>query len=178
MERPLRDQVLVSHVERVALGVGADPVRDLVLGGDEAGCAGEGDGGPRTYKGSSSHRGFGFPLDGDQRQAHHRPVNPDAAMTETGPPPPQACAGCGRSTAAGTPLFSGRRVIPPAADDTAAESSYLCEECAERIHIAAREARLSDEQLREKIESGEIQGMTYKGLGSFTGFLGGDGGLT
>jgi hypothetical protein len=72
-----------------------------------------------------------------------------------------------------TPFFAGRRVIPPSADDTAAESSYLCEECAEQIHAAAREARLTDEQIREKIESGEIPGMAYKGVGPF--FSGGDG---
>ena len=46
----------------------------------------------------------------------------------------------GRSTAVGTPHFAGRRVIPPAADDTAAESSYLFEECSEQIHIATRGA--------------------------------------
>ena len=76
----------------------------------------------------------------------------------------------------GTPFFAGRRVIPPAAEDTASESSYLCQECAEQIHIAACQSRLTDAQLREKIESGEIPGMTYKGLGNFSGFVGGDGG--
>ena len=69
-------------------------------------------------------------------------------------------------------------MIPPAAEDTAAEGSYLCEECAEQIQVAAREARLTDERLREKIASGEIPGMTYKGLGNFSGFvIGGEGGL-
>ena len=56
---------------------------------------------------------------------------------------PQPCVSCGRSTAVGTPFFASRRVIPPAADDTAAESSYLCEECADQIHIAARESDLA-----------------------------------
>ena len=103
-------------------------------------------------------------------------MQPDEAMPPSEPKAPQPCASCGRSTAAGTPFFSGRRVIPPAADDTAAESSYLCEECAEQIHIAAREARLSDEQIREKIASGEIPGMTYKGTGGGSGYMvGGDG---
>ena len=86
------------------------------------------------------------------------------------------CHSCGRSTAAGSPLFAGRRVIPPDADDSAAESSFLCEECAEQIHVAARESRLTDEQIREKIASGEIPGMTYKGIGGHTGYMvGGDG---
>ena len=87
----------------------------------------------------------------------------------------QPCVNCGRSTAVGTLFFAGRRVIPPAADDTAAESSYLCEECEEQIQAAARESRLTDEQLRQKIESGEIAGFTYRGAGPFTGFMtGGD----
>lgn len=98
-------------------------------------------------------------------------------MTESGSSTPQPCASCGRSTVVGTPFFSGRRVIPPAADDTAAESSYLCEECTEQIHIAAREARLSDEQIREKIASGEIPGTTYKGTGGGTGYMVGGEGL-
>ena len=89
----------------------------------------------------------------------------------------QPCVNCGRSTAAGTLLFAGRRVIPPAADDTAAESSYLCEECEEQVHVAAREARLTDEELRQKIDSGEIAGFTYRGAGPFTGFKTGTGGL-
>jgi ribosomal protein S14 len=103
-------------------------------------------------------------------------MNPDAATTETGHGAPQTCVSCGRSTAVGTPFFAGRRVIPPAADDTAAESSYLCEECQDEIHAAARESRMSDEQIREKIASGEIPGMTYKGTGGATGYMvGGDG---
>jgi hypothetical protein len=97
-------------------------------------------------------------------------------VESSAPPDQQPCASCGQPTAVGTPRFPGRRVIPPSSDDTAAESSYLCEECLEQVHVAAREARLTDEQLREKIESGEIQGMPYKGLGAFTGFVGGDGG--
>ena len=56
-------------------------------------------------------------------------------------------------------------MIPPDADDGAAESSYLCEECEERIHVAARESRLTDEQLREKIANGEIAGWNYRGAG-------------
>ena len=87
----------------------------------------------------------------------------------------QPCVNCGRSTAAGTPYFAGRRVIPPDSDDTAAETSFLCEECEEQIHVAASEARLTDEQIRQKIESGEIAGFTYRGAGPFTGFMtGGD----
>ena len=77
----------------------------------------------------------------------------------------------------GEPFFASRRVIPPAADDTAAESSYLCEECADQIHVAARESRLTNEQLREKIASGEIPGMTYKGVGGRTGYIVGGEGL-
>ena len=88
----------------------------------------------------------------------------------------QPCVSCARSTAVGTQLFAGRRVIPPAAE-AAAERSFLCEECSEQIHIAAREARLTDEQLREKIESGEIAGFTYKG-GKLPWFMpGSDGGV-
>ena len=93
------------------------------------------------------------------------------------PMTPQPCVSCGRSTAVGTPFFASRRVIPPVADDTAAESSYLCEECADQIHVAARESRLTDEQLREKIESGEIPGMTYTGAGPFAGLMGGGSGV-
>ena len=87
--------------------------------------------------------------------AHERSIDPmaDAVSSAT-----QPCISCGRSTAAGSPRFAGRRVIPPDAEDTAAESSYLCEECSEQIHAAEREARLSDDQLRAKIESGEIAG--------------------
>ena len=99
-------------------------------------------------------------------------------MDDPEPKAAQPCANCGRSTAVGTPAFAARRVIPPAAEDTAAESSYLCEECEEQIHVVARESRLTDEQLREKIASGEIRGTTYEGLGNFSGFvIGGEGGL-
>ena len=99
-------------------------------------------------------------------------------MDEADPIAAQLCANCGRSTAVGTPFFASRRVIPPAAEDAAAETSYLCQECEEQIHVAARESRLTDEQLREKIASGEIKGMTYEGLGNLSGFvIGGDGGL-
>jgi ribosomal protein S14 len=104
-------------------------------------------------------------------------MNSDEASTESEPMAPQPCVSCGRSTAVGTPFFSGRRVIPPAADDTAAESSYLCEECQEQIHAAARESRMSDEQIREKIASGEIPGMTYKGTGGVSGYVVGGEGL-
>jgi hypothetical protein len=105
-------------------------------------------------------------------------MNSDELKAASEPMTPQTCVSCGRSTAVGTPFFASRRVIPPAADDTAAESSYLCEECVDQIHVAARESRLTDEQLREKIASGEIPGMTYRGLGNFSGFVvGGDGGL-
>jgi hypothetical protein len=79
-------------------------------------------------------------------------------MDDPEPMAAQLCANCGRSTAVGTPFLAGRRVIPPAAEDTAGESSYLCEACQEQIHVAARESRLTDEQLREKIASGEIKG--------------------
>lgn len=92
-------------------------------------------------------------------------------------PIPQPCVSCGHSTSVGTPLFAGRRVIPPAADDTGAESSYLCEECEEQIHLAARESRLTDEQIRARIESGEIPGWSYKGVGPFFPGPGGDGGI-
>ncbi|HEX5578668.1 MAG TPA: hypothetical protein VFY43_03280 [Candidatus Limnocylindria bacterium] len=91
--------------------------------------------------------------------------------------PTQPCASCGRSTAAGSPRFAGRRVIPPSADDTAAESSYLCEECLEQVHAATRDARLTDEQLRAKIQSGEIAGWSYEGVGAMAGFMPGAGGL-
>jgi hypothetical protein len=85
--------------------------------------------------------------------------------------PTQPCINCGRATAAGSPRFAGRRVIPPAAEDTAAESSYLCEECQAQVHAAARVARLSDEQLRQKIESGEIAGWSYEGVGPMAAFM-------
>ena len=89
----------------------------------------------------------------------------------------EVCVNCGRSTAVGTPHFVGRRVIPPDPDDTAAESSYLCEECQDQIYAAAREARLSDEELRATIKSGEIPGTTYEGVGPMAGFTPGAGGF-
>lgn len=99
------------------------------------------------------------------------------AMDEAPSVPTQPCVSCGRATAAGSPLFAGRRVIPPDAEDTAAESSYLCEECQDQIHAAASEARLTDAQLRDKIESGEIAGWSYEGVGPMAGFMPGAGGL-
>jgi hypothetical protein len=98
-------------------------------------------------------------------------------MSDTTTSAEQPFVNCGRSTAVGTPFFSGGRVIPPSADDTDAESSYLCEECADQIHMAARKSRLTDEQIREKITSGEIPGMTYKGIGGGTGYVVGGEGL-
>ena len=101
------------------------------------------------------------------------------AMSDAASTPTQPCLSCGRPTAAGSLLFAGRRVIPPAADDSAAESSYLCEECEEQIHASAREGRMNDAQLREAIERGEVAGWNYRGAGRFGPItqIGGDGGI-
>ena len=64
---------------------------------------------------------------------------------------------------------------PPASSSKTDTDNY--EECADQIHVAARQARLTDEQIREKVASGEIPGMTYKGVGAGTGHVVGGEGL-
>jgi len=64
----------------------------------------------------------------------------------------EPCAGCGEETAAGSVLFSSRRVVAAGADG----SHYVCSLCDE---LAARQRagrRLSDDELRALIDNGAM----------------------
>lgn len=59
------------------------------------------------------------------------------------------CESCGDDTAAGTPLYPGRRE----ATDANGRRTFLCGLCVERVVAARRREPLSDED-RRKLESG------------------------
>jgi len=61
----------------------------------------------------------------------------------------EPCESCGDDTAAGSPLYPGRR----AATDANGRRAFLCEPCVERVVAARRGEPLSDED-RRKLESG------------------------
>jgi hypothetical protein len=63
------------------------------------------------------------------------------------------CAGCGESTAVGTPLFSDRRTLP--------DGSYLCGLCNSNLAAARGRRRLTDDEVRQFIENGTMAAIAW-----------------
>ena len=56
----------------------------------------------------------------------------------------EPCLSCGEETAAGSVLYSDRRVI----DRDNSPRTYLCSFCAERLAASRHQKRLSDDEIR------------------------------
>ncbi len=66
---------------------------------------------------------------------------------------PDACAGCGESTAVGTLLFSDRRTLP--------DATYLYGICNSKAAAHHRRQRLTEEQVRQFIDNGSMAAITW-----------------
>jgi hypothetical protein len=67
--------------------------------------------------------------------------------------PNAPCAGCGESTAAGTPFFSDRRTLP--------DGSYLCVLCNSKLAASRGRLRLTDEEVTQLIRNGTMAGIVW-----------------
>jgi hypothetical protein len=67
--------------------------------------------------------------------------------------PGAPCAGCGESTAAGTPFFSDRRRL--------ADGSYLCVLCNSKLAAARGRHVLTDEEVRQLIQNGTMAAIVW-----------------
>jgi hypothetical protein len=65
----------------------------------------------------------------------------------------EACASCGESTAVGTILFSDRRQLP--------DGTVLCADCNSRLAAAHRGKRMTDEEVRQFIDNGNMAAITW-----------------
>ena len=72
---------------------------------------------------------------------------------------PEACASCDEPTAAGRPLFPGRRVIT----DEGGSRSLLCAGCDARITASRRGRPLTDEEARRFINNGSMAAIHWNG---------------
>jgi hypothetical protein len=70
---------------------------------------------------------------------------------------PDACAGCGESTAVGTGLFSDRRTLP--------DGTRLCTLCNSKVAAAHHGRRLTDEEVRQFINNASMAGITWGNKG-------------
>jgi hypothetical protein len=67
--------------------------------------------------------------------------------------PNAACAGCGESTAAGTPFYSDRRTLP--------DGAYLCVLCNSKLAAARGRHALTDEEVRQLIQNGTAAAIVW-----------------
>lgn len=63
------------------------------------------------------------------------------------------CAGCGESTAAGTPFYSDRRTL--------SDGSYLCVLCNSQLAEARGRHALTDEEVRQLIQNGTAAAIVW-----------------
>jgi hypothetical protein len=70
------------------------------------------------------------------------------------------CSGCGRSTAAGGPLFPDRRRI-----EAASGPAYLCADCHAALRAARGDRLLTDAEVRRVVDSGNAVGLIWGGGG-------------
>lgn len=83
----------------------------------------------------------------------------DPSTSGSHPQPVEVCEVCGDETAAGSVLFSDRRVI--AHRDGA--RTYVCASCEARILAGKRGTRLSDDELQRAINVAALAGQAWGG---------------
>ena len=81
------------------------------------------------------------------RSGQVRPVATSQAPTAEEP-----CVSCGEETAAGSIFFSDRHTI----EHADGRRSYLCSLCDSRIRASKRGTRLTDDQVRQLVENGNL----------------------
>jgi hypothetical protein len=69
-----------------------------------------------------------------------------------GPTASEACAGCGEETATGSVFYSDRREI----DRQDGSHAFLCTLCDQRIAASRRGNAMTDDELRQGIETGSL----------------------
>jgi hypothetical protein len=72
--------------------------------------------------------------------------------TSTAPVAQEPCVSCGEETAAGSVFFSDRHMI----EHADGRRSYLCSLCDARLRASQRGNRLTDEQVRQLVENGNL----------------------
>lgn len=77
-------------------------------------------------------------------------------VQSTGPGVAEPCDVCGEETATGTVLYSDGRVL-----DGTDGRTYVCSLCIERVNAARRGEHLTDEELRQAINTAGITGQAF-----------------
>ena len=72
--------------------------------------------------------------------------------TSTAPVAQEPCASCGEETAAGSVFYSDRHTI----EHADGRRSYLCSLCDSRLRASKRGTRLTDDQVRQLVENGNL----------------------
>jgi hypothetical protein len=63
------------------------------------------------------------------------------------------CAGCGESTAAGTPFYSDRRTL--------SDGSHVCVLCNSKLAEARGRSHMTDEEVRQLIQNGTMAAIVW-----------------
>ena len=83
-------------------------------------------------------------------------LDPDTAANAAGRRTREPCATPGEDTSTGTALYSDRRVL-----DGKSERTFVCALCVRRLNAARHGPQLTDEELKQAINTAGIAGQAF-----------------